>query len=107
MIGAPLIMLQCPDTKGCRNERCFWWQRDNAGLNPFPAAEIYAGTYQGGEIAAKHGEPYFPELRVSVGTNCLNVSCPDRTDKEADRKGVPVRDDDGNYLGIVYRKENP
>lgn len=73
--------IQCPKTKECQNDQCFWRQRDIHGLNPFPIYKDESGKYpfieKNNAVCEKFGRPYFPELTVSVGTNCLYLCCPD------------------------------
>ena len=69
---------QCPFTKDCANNRCFWKQRDCYGRCPWATALLdpeYAKLAQ--EITDKYGEPYFPEWVIQTGTNCLMMYCKD------------------------------
>lgn len=70
-------VIQCQNTKVCNNNKCFWRQRDVFGLSPFFDLDPKHIKKQE-EIRNKYGESYFPEWKVSVGTNCIYVTCKDR-----------------------------
>ncbi len=73
--------IQCSRTKNCQNDKCFWKQRDCYGLEPFPCYSDEDGEMPGmkknEEVTEKYGESYFPEMSITVGTNCLYVICDD------------------------------
>jgi hypothetical protein len=75
-------VLQCPWTKDCQNTRCFWKQRDCFGRKAFDALPISIYRHneinQQDQITAQYGEPYFPEWKITVGTNCMYISCKDK-----------------------------
>lgn len=77
-VSLPVIAhIQCSLSKECHNTRCFFWQRDNAGLPPFWYPDGHTEKWQ--EVKAKHGETSYPEFSADVGTNCISVSCMDYT----------------------------
>ncbi len=71
----------CGYTQACQNHRCFWKQRDCYGLAPFFYEDENGGSAAvNKEVREKYGETYFPEHKVSLGTNCMHVICKDRID---------------------------
>lgn len=79
--GQPQIIdtIQCPKTKECKNDQCFWRQRDVHKLSPFYFNDkngINSMDYNK-KITEEFGKPYFPEMFVEVGTNCIYLFCPD------------------------------
>lgn len=76
-VSLPVINhVQCHLTKLCQNDKCFWRQRDVYGRNPW---YHYQNPNQNDHIDSKFGSPYFPELKVQTGTNCITVFCEDFT----------------------------
>ena len=72
---------QCPAANKCCNLKCFWAQRNQLGLEPFPMWFDKEGGCPGMEkneaISKEFGESYFPEWEISVGTNCMYANCKD------------------------------
>lgn len=68
----------CPFTKDCENDSCFWKQRDCYGRCPWATAMMDPEYVKlENNIVKEHGQPYFPEWRVFTGTNCLIMYCID------------------------------
>jgi hypothetical protein len=76
MLQSIIAIIQCPFTKQCQNNQCFWRQRDVFGRTPWAIAYMHDKENQD-KITQEHGEPYFPDLKISTLTNCLGISCPD------------------------------
>lgn len=77
----PLVIYQCDLTKVCQNNKCFWKQRDCHGLSAFPVYFDEDGNMpamiKNQQISEEFGDSYFPELTVTVGTNCMYINCKD------------------------------
>jgi hypothetical protein len=70
-----------PCTKECKNDRCFWRQRNEFGLSPWyynaPMDDPGKIKHEKEQMAIrrKYGDPFFPELKVYTGTNQLSLVC--------------------------------
>lgn len=63
---------QCEKTKECKNNRCYFRQRDVFGRNPFP----YTGDDDAiQKIEEEHGSVIFPSLEAKIGTNEIVIIC--------------------------------
>lgn len=74
------INFQCPWTKQCNNDRCFWKQRSTHGRCPWTLFDDPEQEQKHKDIEQAYGKPYFPEWKVQVGTNVLTAYCPDFKD---------------------------
>lgn len=75
---------QCPVTLICKNDQCFWRQRDQFGLSPFFIVDIPENQElkeKQRQIRETYGESYFPEHEVIVLTNVMGIKCLDYKDK--------------------------
>lgn len=74
-----MMVFQCPITSQCNNDRCFWRQRDIHGLVAFPVWIDENGNCplikKNEEIREQYGDSIFPEFKISVSTNCMNIKC--------------------------------
>ncbi len=69
---------QCPVSKTCANNQCFWKQRDCFGREVWVNLLTFEKDKESdSKIVETYGEPYFPEWQVSTGTNCMYLSCKD------------------------------
>lgn len=74
----------CPLTDICKNDKCFWRQRDQFGLSPFFIVDIPENQElkeKQRQIKETYGESYFPEHKVIVLTNVMSIECLDYKDK--------------------------
>lgn len=79
-MGFEPFYYQCDKTDKCTNTRCFWKMRDCFGLEPFPVYMVdgkYPAIEKNYKIEEEFGPSYFPEHKVSVGTNAMYIVCKD------------------------------
>jgi uncharacterized protein YjhX (UPF0386 family) len=92
-----LFHFQCPLTDICENNQCFWKQRDCYGRSAFLYFDedytMKSFIQKNEEIISKYGEPYFPTMKGSTGTNTIGLYCEDFM-KEDWGGGIYCRDDD-------------
>ena len=74
---------QCDSTKTCVNIRCFWKLRDTYGYPVFwyPKCKEDCDRILG-TLKLQQKGINFPEIFVTVGTNCLYINCPDFMEKK-------------------------
>ena len=75
-----MTVYQCDKTNECCNTKCFWKLRDCMGLEPFPMYVVngeYPALESNKKIDEEFGPVYFPEHTVTVGTNCMYITCKD------------------------------
>jgi hypothetical protein len=65
--------INCKLVDDCFNTKCFWKQR-SLGRSPFWHEDIEENHRT---MDSKYGQPYFPEIKTQVGTNCITVFCED------------------------------
>ena len=72
-----IIHGQCPKTKQCKNDECFFRQRDVYGRGAF--YDEICGSKEAEmkevKIDTEHGKAIFPKMRAEVGTNEICVIC--------------------------------
>lgn len=61
---------QCPQTAVCKNDECFWRQRDVHGVPAFPV-----GLDLPPDAFDHLPEAKCPEMIITVGTNVLYIIC--------------------------------
>ena len=69
------LNFQCPWTKQCINNRCFWRKRDRH------EASVWCNPATG-EGGWNPETTFFPEWKIQTGTNCLQVYCPEYKDEK-------------------------
>lgn len=72
-----IIHSQCEKTKECKNDQCFFRQRDIFGRHPFLHLNDDALAQANIAIEKEHGQAIFPSLHAEVGTNVIIVLCKD------------------------------
>jgi len=72
-----LDAFQCPRSKDCSNDKCFFRKRDVLGMN------VWAAAYWAMDEAEQKiqnelwDDVLWPEIKIKPGTNCYNIYCED------------------------------
>ncbi len=67
----------CPRTKDCANDKCFFRKRDIFGMSVWAIA-YYGMTDEEKKIQDElWSDVLWPRLEMRIGTNCYNITCLD------------------------------
>lgn len=67
--------LQCEITAQCKNNQCFYRQRNQLGLPVWWTADPDGNKSR--LVTEKYGETIFPDVRITHTTNCMAAYCMD------------------------------
>jgi len=77
--GAPYTWVsfgQCPYTKECTSNQCFFKRRDCCGYQPWATAYKNQDVVDNEKrMTDRYGKVVFPEFDMGVGTNCIRIVC--------------------------------
>jgi hypothetical protein len=108
---ALLFQFQCHLTEQCKNNLCFWKQRDCFKRSYWISVSFDQKIIEEQEeITKKYGKAIFPNIIVQAGTNCIDVVCTDYKSNKNDTDGCYEYLDETelskvcNYIQIVKPK---
>jgi len=72
-----LDYFQCPKSKECANDQCFFRKRDVLGMNVWASAYWNMSKEKQKEQDKLWADMVWPDLKITPGTNCFNIYCKD------------------------------